>query len=78
MSIVGGLDIHRQQTTFDYLDTETGEVSVGQIPAADRRQLQAWLARRFGHCEDHGQIEFRWKGVPDGGMSTRNWPRPGW
>ena len=26
MSIVGGLDIHRKQITFDYLDTVTGQV----------------------------------------------------
>jgi len=26
MPIVGGLDIHRKQITFDYLDTVTGEV----------------------------------------------------
>ena len=26
MPIVGGLDIHRKQITFDYLDTETGQV----------------------------------------------------
>ena len=25
MLIVGGLDIHRKQLTFDYLDTETGD-----------------------------------------------------
>ena len=62
MSIVGGLDIHRQQITFDYLDTDTGEVSVGQIPAADRRQLRAWLARRFGDRGDHGEIEFSVEG----------------
>ena len=35
-SIVGGLDIHRKQLTFDYLDTVTGEVSCGQITPADR------------------------------------------
>jgi transposase len=29
-SIVGGLDIHRKQLTFDYLDMVTGEVSCGQ------------------------------------------------
>jgi hypothetical protein len=39
MAIVGGLDVHRQQITFDYLDTDTGQVSTGQIPGADRRQL---------------------------------------
>ena len=39
MPIVGGLDIHRKQLTFDYLDTVTGEVKRGQIAphgAADR------------------------------------------
>ncbi len=29
MPIVGGLDIHRKQITFDYLDTMTGEVRRG-------------------------------------------------
>src|SRR5260370_7223136 len=47
MSIVGGLDIHRKQITFDYLDTATGEVQRGQITPADRAHLAAWLARRF-------------------------------
>jgi hypothetical protein len=39
MSIVGGLDIHRKQITFDYLDTATGEVRRGQIAPADRAHL---------------------------------------
>jgi transposase len=62
MTIIGGLDVHRQQITFDYLDTETGEVSVGQIPAADRRQFAAWLTRRFADCDDRGQVEFSVEG----------------
>ncbi len=35
MSIVGGLDIHRKQLTFDYLDTATGQVTrgAGRAPA---------------------------------------------
>src|SRR6516162_6208216 len=45
MSIVGGLDVHRRQLTFDYLDTVTGEVKRGQIAPADRAHLRAWLAR---------------------------------
>ena len=35
MSIVGGLDIHRKQLTFDYLDTATGEARCGQVRPAD-------------------------------------------
>jgi transposase len=48
MPIVGGLDIHRKQLTFDYLDTVTGEVRRGQIAPADRAHLRAWLARFAG------------------------------
>ena len=48
MPIVGGLDIHRKQITFDYLDTETGQVRRGQIAPADRAHLRAWLARFAG------------------------------
>jgi hypothetical protein len=46
--IVGGLDIHRKQIIFDYLDTVTGEVKRGQIAPADRAHLRAWLARFAG------------------------------
>src|SRR6266704_3177036 len=51
-SIVGGLDIHRKQITFDYADTVTGEVFCGQIAPADRAHLRGWLAGRFEHPED--------------------------
>jgi transposase len=43
-SIVGGLDIHRKQVTFDYLDVVTGEVKCGQVAPADREHLRSWLA----------------------------------
>jgi len=51
MPIVGGLDIHRKQITFDYLDTVTGQVCRGQVSPADREHLRAWLAR-FADRED--------------------------
>jgi len=51
MPIVGGLDIHRKQITFDYLDTETGQVCRGQVSPADREHLRAWLARFAGTCD---------------------------
>jgi transposase len=43
MTIVGGLDVHRRQITFDYLDTETGQVRRGRIAPADRQLLRRWL-----------------------------------
>src|SRR5258705_460357 len=51
MPIVGGLDIHRKQITFDYPGTVTGQVRRGQVSPADRVHLRAWLAR-FADRED--------------------------
>jgi transposase len=51
MPIVGGLDIHRKQITFDYPGTVSGQVQRGQITPADREHLRAWLAR-FAGVED--------------------------
>ena len=44
MRIVGGLDIHRRQITFDYLDERSGQVCRGRIAPADRMLLRRWLA----------------------------------
>ena len=70
MPIVGGLDIHRKQITFDYLDTETGQVYRGQVSPADREHLRAWLAR----FSDPDDVAFAVEGVPGGGMLRRSWP----
>jgi transposase len=48
MDIIGGLDVHRKQITFDYLETETGEVQTGQIRPATREHLRGWLSRLEG------------------------------
>src|SRR6266571_2158324 len=48
MAIVGGFDVHRAQITFDYMDTDSGEVSTGQIRPATRPILRSWLARFRG------------------------------
>ena len=45
MGIVGGLDIHRRQITFDYLDERSGETRHGRIAPADRMLLRSWLER---------------------------------
>ena len=53
-SIVGGMDIHRKQITFDYLSTVTGEARCGRVAPADRSHLRAWLAR----FDDPGEVAF--------------------
>ena len=57
MPIVGGLEMHRKQITFDYLDTVTGQVQRGQISPADRGHLRAWLARFAGHGDAAFAVE---------------------
>jgi len=59
MTIVGGLDIHRKQITFDYVDTVTGQVRRGRIMPADREHLAGWLAQRFPGRTD---VEFALEG----------------
>jgi transposase len=48
MPIVGGMDIHRKQITFDYAGLVTGEVMCGHIAPAGRAHLRAWLQRFAG------------------------------
>lgn len=45
MTVLGGLDIHRAQLTFDYVDVDSGEVSTGRVAPADRAHLRDWLGR---------------------------------
>jgi len=51
MAIVGGFDVHRAQITFDYLDTDSGEVNAGQIRPATRPVLRQWLQRFVGRSD---------------------------
>jgi transposase len=57
MGIVGALDVHRRQLTFDYVDTDTGEISRGRIAPADRVHLRDWLGRFDGRA-----VEFAFEG----------------
>src|SRR3954454_25406799 len=45
MGIVGGFDIHRRQSTFDYLDEHSGESRHGRIAPADRMLLRRVLQK---------------------------------
>jgi AcrR family transcriptional regulator len=49
VSIVGGLDVHRRQITFDWVDWATGQAQRGQITPATRQGLGRWLAQLPGH-----------------------------
>jgi hypothetical protein len=42
--MVGGLDLHRGQITFDCLEIETGQVWRGRIWSPDRARFRRWLA----------------------------------
>src|SRR6476469_9376201 len=48
MAIVGGMDLHRKQITFDVLDTVSGEVRRGRISPADRQLFRGWLTELTG------------------------------
>ena len=43
MSMVCGLDLHRQQITFDAMETESGEVWRGRVWQPDRGRFRRWL-----------------------------------
>jgi len=49
VSIVGGLDVHRRQITFDWVGRATGQAQRGQITPATRERLGQWLAQLPGH-----------------------------
>jgi len=44
MEMVGGLDLHRQQITFDIVDHGSGEVWRGRVWQPDRARVRRWLA----------------------------------
>jgi transposase len=48
MSIIGGLDVHRAQITFDWVDRDSGEAPRGRIAPATRAGLRAWLGELRG------------------------------
>jgi transposase len=48
MQIVGALDVHRQQITFQTFDRASGEVQRGRISPVTRAQVRVWLDRFAG------------------------------
>ena len=57
MGIVGGLDVHRSQTTFEYVDSVTGELARGQIVGT-----RAGLAEFLDRFDGGSDVEFAFEG----------------
>ena len=55
MSMVCGLDLHRQQITFDALHVESGEVWRGRLWQPDRQRFRRWL-RHDVAAKAHGPV----------------------
>ena len=55
MPIVGGLDVHRAQITYDYVDLRTGTRSAGQIRPATRAEVR----RSSPHSAGRGRLRPR-------------------
>ena len=48
MAIIGGLDVHRSQITYDWIDPDTGQRQRGRLAPAHRAQLRGWLGQFAG------------------------------
>src|SRR5215207_5163582 len=48
MAIIGGLDVHRSQITYDWIDSDTGQCQRGQLAPAHREHLRVWLEQFAG------------------------------
>ena len=57
MAIVGGMDIHRKQITFDYLDTGSGRCRGARSARRTGRGWREWLARFAGRDDVAFAIE---------------------
>ena len=57
MEIVGGLDIHRGQITFDVLDVVSGTERKGRIASPDRQRVVRWLEQFAGRDDVHLAME---------------------
>jgi hypothetical protein len=72
MGMVGGLDVHRAQITFDWVDHDTGEVGRGRVAPATREMFRSWLEQ----LPTRG-ARSRWRPPPGGGSWPKNSPGPG-
>jgi transposase len=48
MGIIGGLDVHRSQITYDWIDSASGQRQRGRLAPATREHLRMWLGQFAG------------------------------
>jgi hypothetical protein len=76
VATVGGLGIHRRQTTYDWIGTDTGEARRGQLRPATRLELRPRLAR-CARQQAHFALEGHHRpAVRRRGAHGRRVPRP--
>lgn len=56
MSMVGGLDLHRAQITYDVLDVDSGEVWRGRLWQPDRQRFRRWLESEVASRSRGGSV----------------------
>ena len=56
MSMVCGLDLHRQQITFDAVEVESGEVWRGRLWQPDRQRFRRWLQQELAPRAQDGSV----------------------
>lgn len=56
MSMVGGLDLHRGQITFDVVTIETGELWRGRLGQPTRARFSAWLSSELAPRAGGGPV----------------------
>ena len=56
MNMVGGLDLHRRQITYDVLDVDSGEIWRGRLWQPDRSRFRHWLEHEVSARAQGGSV----------------------
>ena len=76
MAMVGGLDLHRRQITFDGVEVESGEEWRGRIWQPDRGRFRRWLRGEVAR-RANGEVALAVEAARVGGMWWRRSRLPG-
>jgi hypothetical protein len=83
VEIVGAFDVHSKQSTFDYVQIDSGEVHRGKIRPADRKSLRESGSMGSHNGSPVSSSPSPWRGHhrlalrPRGDQARRNRASPG-